>query len=224
MTQETTQQNETINNQIRYVSHEIRNHLSICDMYSQIIKKNLEKEGISNNSIDNALNCIQKSIQIISSNVTDLKSINNNAKKIYDFETLCYKAIDLSKAYIDDKDIEFETFIKNSTNILVDENRFLSCIVNIIKNGIESIEIKGKIIILSEIKNNKAIIKISNNGKQIPKTKQDTIFDCGYTTKDSGSGLGLNICKKYIESQNGTIKLNKSTKAETQFEITIPIN
>ena len=51
MTQETISQNETINNQIRYVSHEIRNHLSICDMYSQIIKKNLEKEGILNNSI-----------------------------------------------------------------------------------------------------------------------------------------------------------------------------
>lgn len=223
MTQEATQQNETINNQIRYVSHEIRNHLSICDMYSQIIKKNLEKEGISNDSIDNALNCIQKSIQIISSNVTDLKSINNNAKKIYDFETLCHKAIELSKAYIEDKDIEFDIFIKNSSEIFADENRYLSCIVNIIKNGIESIEIKGKITILGEIKNNNAIIKISNDGRPIPKTKQDSIFDCGYTTKDTGCGLGLNICKKYIESQNGTIRLNKSTKSETQFEIAIPV-
>lgn len=222
MTRETISQNETINNQIRYVSHEIRNHLSICDMYSQIIKRNLEKEGISNNSIDNALNCIQKSIQIISSNVTDLKSINNNVKKIYDFENLCQKAIEMSKAYIEDKNIEFEIFIKNSTDILVDENRFLSCMVNIIKNGIESIEIKGKITILGEIKNNNAVIKISNDGNQIPKSKQDIIFDCGYTTKDTGCGLGLNICKKYIESQNGTLKLNKSTKAETQFEIVIP--
>ena len=35
--------NEELENQIRYVSHEIRNHLSICDMYTQIIRKNLEK-------------------------------------------------------------------------------------------------------------------------------------------------------------------------------------
>lgn len=222
MNDSVTIKDENISNQIRCVSHEIRNHLSICDMYSRIIKKNLEKEGISNNSIDNALDCIQKSIQIISSNVTDLKSINTDVKKIYDFKTVCLKGAEMSKAYIEDKNIEYDVFIKNSANIVIDENRFLSCIVNIIKNGIESIEIKGKITILGEIKDNIAILKISNDGKPIPKTKQNEIFNCGYTTKNTGSGLGLNICQKYIESQNGTLKLNKSSKTETQFEITIP--
>ena len=67
---------DELNQQIRCVSHEIRNHLSICDMYSQIIKRNLEKEGISNNSIKNAIDCIQKSIQIIGANLLDLKSLN----------------------------------------------------------------------------------------------------------------------------------------------------
>ena len=43
---------ETLNQQIRCVSHEIRNHLSICDMYSQIIRKNLEKSQIENASIE----------------------------------------------------------------------------------------------------------------------------------------------------------------------------
>ena len=43
---------EDIQNQISCVTHEIRNHLSICDMYSQIIKKNLEKSGIDNTSIE----------------------------------------------------------------------------------------------------------------------------------------------------------------------------
>ena len=65
---------EDLNQQIRCVSHEIRNHLSICDMYSQIIKRNLEKDGVNNSSIENALNCIQKSIQIIGTNLLDLKS------------------------------------------------------------------------------------------------------------------------------------------------------
>ena len=218
----TDQNIEEISNQIRYVSHEIRNHLSICDMYSLIIKRNLEKEGVNNSSIENALNCIQKSLQIIGANLIDLKSINNTQLKIYDFKNTVLKGIELSKAYKEDKDIDFDVFIKNSSNVKIDENRYLSCIVNIIKNGIEAIDISGKITILGEIKDNKAILKISNNGKPITPDKQNKIFDIGYTSKENGSGLGLYICKKYLKQNNGNLKLNKSSKNETQFEIIIP--
>ena len=213
---------EELSQQIRCVSHEIRNHLSICDMYSQIIRKNLEKEGVENNSINNAIDCIQKSVQIISSNLLELKSLDSTATQIVDFKKSLNNAIELAKAYIIDKNIITESFIKNSANIKIDENKFLACIVNIIKNGIEAIEIKGKIEILAEIKNNYAIIKISNDGKPIPKDKQDTIFNSGYTTKKTGCGLGLAICKKYFDSIGAEIKLTKSTKNQTQFEIRIP--
>lgn len=213
---------EEMTQQIRCVSHEIRNHLSICDMYSQIIRKNLEKEGVSNPSINNAIDCIQKSVQIISSNLLELKSLNSTTLQITDFANCINKSIELSKAYIIDKDIEIEHFIKNSGNIKIDENKFLACLVNIIKNGIEAIEIKGKIEILAEVKDNFAIVKIANNGKAIPKDKQETIFDSGYTTKKTGCGLGLAICKKYFDSIGAEIKLTKSTKNQTQFEIRIP--
>ncbi len=214
---------ENIKEQIRYVSHEIRNHLSICDMYSQIIKRTLEKSGIENESLNNAISCIQQSVKVIGSNLLELKSINSGVKRIYDFKTLITKGVEMSKAYICDKDIEFEVFIKNSANIELDENRFLACMVNIIKNGIEAIEIKGKISVLAEIKDNKGIIRISNNGKPIPKDKQDTIFECGYTTKKTGTGLGLAICKKYLTEQNATLELKKSVKGQTTFEIEVNV-
>lgn len=212
-----------LNLQIRCVSHEIRNHLSICDMYSQIIKKNLEKDGIKNSSIENALECIQKSVQVINANILDLKSLNTTAPQIIDFKSIVENGANLAKAYITDKDIQFEVFVKNTSNIYIDENRLLACIVNIIKNGIESIEIKGNIEILAEVKNNTAILKISNDGKPIPKDKQKYIFNQGYTTKKNGCGLGLAICKQYLESQGATLELIKSAKSQTTFEFKIPI-
>lgn len=212
-----------LNLQIRCVSHEIRNHLSICDMYSQIIKKNLEKDGIKNPSIENALECIQKSVQIINANILDLKSLNTTAPQIIDFKSIVENGANLAKAYITDKDIQFEVFVKNTSNIYIDENRLLACIVNIIKNGIESIDIKGNIEILAEVKNNTAILKISNDGKPIAKDKQKYIFNQGYTTKKNGCGLGLAICKQYLESQGATLELIKSAKSQTTFEFKIPI-
>ena len=214
---------EDLNQQIRCVSHEIRNHLSICDMYSQIIKRNLEKEGINNKSIENALDCIQKSIQIIGTNLLDLKSINQTTPQIIDFERVITRGVELSKAYIIDKEIEFEVFIKNSDNLYIDENRFLACIVNILKNGIESIETRGKIEVLAEIKDNIGIIKLSNNGKVIPKEKQEQIFNQGYTTKKTGCGIGLALCKNFLENSGAKLTLTQSTKAKTTFEIRVPI-
>lgn len=212
-----------LSQQIRFVSHEICNHISICNMYSQILKKHLKNDSYNNESVLNAIDYIQKSLQIINMNVMDLKSLNNNSKTLVDFKSIVEKAFKLSKAYTEDKEIEFEIFIRNSEYIKIDENRLISCIVNIIKNAIEAIELKGKISLLGEIKNNSAILKISNNGKPIPSNKQDTIFDCGYTSKQNGSGFGLNICKKYLNSQNADIELVKSNKTETTFKITIPV-
>lgn len=215
---------EDLNQQIRCVSHEIRNHLSICDMYSQIIKRNLEKEGINNTSINNALDCIQKSIQIIGTNLLDLKSLNQTTPQFIDFERVISRGVELAKAYIIDKEIEFEVFIKNSANIYIDENRFLACLVNILKNGIESIETRGKIEVLAEIKDNIGIIKLSNNGKVIPKEKQEQIFNQGYTTKKSGCGIGLALCKNFLESSGAKLTLTQSTKVKTTFEIKVPIS
>ncbi len=216
--------NEELENQIRYVSHEIRNHLSICDMYTQIIRKNLEKTGIKNESTENAIECIQKSVQIIGANLLELKSLNNTNTQILDFKKTIESSIELAKAFVFDKEIEFEVFIKNTALIEADENKFPACIVNILKNGIEAIDMRGKIEVLAEVKDNIGIIKISNNGKPIPKDKQDEIFTQGYTTKKTGCGLGLAICKKYFEAQNAQLKLVKSTKQQTMFEITVGIN
>lgn len=215
-------QSQDLSNRIRFVSHEIRNHLSVCDMYSQIIKKYLEKDAYKNPSVDEALDCIQKSLQIIAMNVTDLKSLNINSQRIVDFKSCVLRAVELSKAYVEDKNIEFEVFIKNSANIKIDDNRLMSCIVNIIKNGIESIEIRGKISVLGEVKDGSAVLKISNDGKMIPHEKQEKIFEYGYTSKQNGAGLGLNICKQYLNSQNANLELVKSNKSETVFKITIP--
>jgi len=222
MMQELTQ--DELKKQIRCVSHEIRNHLSICDMYSQIIKKNLEKSGIDNSSINNALDCIQKSVQIIGANLLDLKSLNCSDLKTVDFKSVVESAANLAKVYIpDDKNIEFEVFIKNTANILTDENRLCACIVNILKNAIEAIEIRGNIQILAEVKSGFCIVKLINSGKPIPRDRQCAIFSTGYTTKQNGCGLGLAICKRFLNSQNSELELVKSTKQQTVFEIRIPV-
>ena len=209
--------------QSRCVAHEIRNHLSICEIYTQIIKRNLEQEGVENQSIDNALNCISKSLKIMCNSLIDLKSLNNIEQKECDIKAILEEGIKLSSVYIHDKEIKITADIKTKAKVFIDENKFLACIVNIIKNAIEAIDKKGEINVSLEIRSNNVHIKISNNGEPISALKQEEIFKEGYTTKPTGSGLGLHICSDNLKAQDAILRLNKSNAEITEFEIIVPV-
>lgn len=215
--------NDLIKEQSRCIAHEMRNHISICELYTQIIKKNLEKEGIENTSLNNALNCINKSLKIMSNSLLDLKSLDNfNLKKV-NIKKVLEEGIKLATAYISDKKIKITSNINIDAEVFIDENKFLACIVNIIKNAIEAIKKEGKINVFLEIEGNYIHIKISNDGEPISQEKQKSIFEEGFTTKPTGSGLGLHICANNLKAQNATLKLTKSTTEITEFEIILPI-
>lgn len=215
--------NDLIKEQSRCIAHEMRNHISICELYTQIIKKNLEKEGIQNTSLNNALNCINKSLKIMSNSLLDLKSLDNfNLKKV-NIKKVLEEGIKLATAYISDKKIKITSNINIDAKVFIDENKFLACIVNIIKNAIEAIKKEGKINVSLEIEGDYVHIKISNDGEPISQEKQKSIFEEGFTTKPTGSGLGLHICANNLKAQNATLKLTKSTTEITEFEIILPI-
>ena len=215
--------NDLIKEQSRCIAHEMRNHISICELYTQIIKKNLEKEGIQNTSLNNALNCINKSLKIMSNSLLDLKSLDNfNLKKV-NIKKVLEEGIKLATAYISDKKIKITSNINIDAEVFIDENKFLACIVNIIKNAIEAIKKEGKINVSLEIEGDYIHIKISNDGEPISQEKQKSIFEEGFTTKPTGSGLGLHLCANNLKAQNATLKLTKSTTEITEFEIILPI-
>ena len=153
----------------------------------------------------------------------DLKSLNNISPKECDIKTVLEEGVKLSTVYIHDKDIKIYSNIKKSARVYIDENKFLACVVNIIKNAIEAIDKKGEIKVSLEIHNKEVHIKISNNGEAISKEKQAEIFEEGFTTKPTGSGLGLHICANNLKAQNGILKLNMSTAEKTEFEIILPV-
>lgn len=212
--------NNLISEQSRCIAHEIRNHISICELYTRIIKKNLENEAIENDSIDNAIKCITKSLKIMNNSLLDLKSLNNFSPEICDIQAVLQEGINLSTVYIGDKDIKINLDAKDTAPVFIDENKFLACVVNIIKNAIEAIHEKGRINIQLKIQD-KVVIKISNNGEQIKNPQE--IFNVGFTTKQTGSGLGLHICANNLQAQNAELKLTQSTPEITEFEITLPV-
>lgn len=208
-----------------FIAHEMRNLLSICNLYSNIIDKQSDKVRFENEevkkSIFNARDCIKKSLKMAGNLLLDYKSLKGSDLKEYDLKNLIKEALELGQIYSHGKNIAFEAVIHKTAEILVDEDKFLAVLINLIKNAIESIEEKGKVVIKTEIEDENVRILISNNGKPIDKKYQNKIFEEGFTTKGTGTGLGLAICKKTLEEQFAKLRLVKSDEDSTDFEVTI---
>lgn len=211
---------EFINSKSRYVVHEIRNQLSICELYANIIEKHCELKD--NVDCTNAVDCIKTAVKIASSALMDLKSLDNKDLQVYNVKDMVEKAILLSKVYANNKSVEFTTkFDDKNSSIFADEAKFLASLVNIIKNAIEAINEVGKILITTSIKDDFISIVVSNNGDKIPDEIQQKIFDDGFTTKTSGSGIGLFVCRQSLEEQFARLELLKSDEDSTDFEILV---
>ena len=211
---------EFINSKSRYVVHEIRNQLSICELYANIIEKHCELKD--NVDCTNAVDCIKTAVKIASSALMDLKSLDNKDLQVYNVKEMVEKAVLLSKVYANNKSIEFVTkFDDKNSSIFADEAKFLAALVNIIKNAIEAIEDSGKIEVSTSIKDDFISIIVSNNGLKIPEETQQKIFTDGFTTKTSGSGIGLYVCRQSLEEQFARLELLKSDDNSTEFEILV---
>ena len=208
----------------RAAAHEVRNQLSICDLYSEIIKKYCEKSEINDETILGAIDCIKRAVKMASNSLIALKSENSLDLKPHNLKYLIKTAQDLTKVYFECKNIEYIVENNADCDILADEDKFLAILINLVKNAAEAFGIEddknGKYIkIKTEAEGDFAIIRVSNNAGAI--SNPDKIFDEGFTTKSFGSGLGLWICKQAAEEMLGHLELSHSEKDYTEFVIRI---
>ena len=209
----------------RIVSHEIRNQLSICDMYSEIIKR--YSENGNNEGIQKAVLAINKALRMTNNLLLTLKSDENTVLKGVSLKEVVDNAVELSSAYLDGKDIELQIECAEDVMLVADFDKLVAVIINLVKNATEAFPIEemigenvqnGKYIkIKTEIEDENISIEILNNAPGI--REPERIFNEGYTTKNRGSGLGLWICKKSIEEQKGSLELTRSTEDFTEFTI-----
>lgn len=181
------------------VFHEIKNQISVCDLYTEIIRKVLDKKGIEDETLTRAIKNIKNSLSLISDCASSLREVRLQELSL---ANLIADAIEICKAY---KEITFVTEIPAATIITADKNKFTSALVNIIKNAIEAGASEVKIYTRGND------ILIENNGDPIPAELRENIFTDGFTTKENGSGLGLMLTQKSLEEQGFSLTLEPAT-------------
>ncbi len=212
---------------VREITHEVKNQLSICDLYSEIIKKYCAKNNIEDETILNGVQCIARAIKMAGNSLLSLKTTQNKELKQCDLKDIIDTAENLTKIYFECKNIEYKVESKANLKIAADEESLISVIINLVKNAVEAFgkeedkeenNKNGKYVkVKAEKRGEFAVIRVLNNAGKI--NEPEKIFEKGFTTKNYGSGLGLYICKKTIEEQLGQLKLEHTGDDYTEFVI-----
>ena len=118
-------------------------------------------------------------------------------------------------------------FIKYPQALVVrtDKSQLLRVLSNLLENAVQSIpdERKGIVEVALDKEDSHAIISVKDNGAGISKDVIERIFQPYFTTKSSGTGLGLAMTKKIIEFWNGHIWFDTEEGKGTTFYITLPL-
>jgi two-component system nitrogen regulation sensor histidine kinase NtrY len=219
---------------IRVLTHEIMNSVAPVTSLSQTILgyfKNLDGNQPDEKIIGNTI----KGLEIINERGSGLISFVENYRKLTRLPQPDKKPINVGQLLentimlIKYEPVNEQVQISWKTNpsdleIIADKEQISQVLINLIKNSLEALKNlnEGKIMLSGEINTSGRVqITIIDNGPGIPEDLMDKIFIPFFTTKESGSGVGLSLSRQIMMLHNGTLKVvsvqGKQTLAIMEF-------
>ena len=205
------------------VAHEIRNPLNAIQLYTSILKRESKDKG----EAQGYLNIILEETQRLNRFITKLLGYARPKEPTIKSMNLKNElSFVLNIILPDAKEKSIDVDINNipeKTIILGDPDQLRECFINLAKNSVEAMESKGKLTIYFREDKEYISIFFKDTGKGIPKGDLEKIFNPFYSTKKSGTGLGLPMVKKIIEVHKGKINIESEWGKGTVIEIRLPL-
>ncbi|QUG82298.1 ATP-binding protein [Bacillus nitratireducens] len=202
------------------IAHEIRNPLTALKGFTQIQKERNLEDTMS-------YEIMLQEIERINEFVSELMLLGKPKPTNYEWcnirEILLY-VVQLMESYATQYKVKFHLQVDgNLPGINGDDKQLKQVLLNIIKNGIESMPKGGDIQVRAYKKAGENLcISIEDQGFGIENEKIEKIGKAFYTTKENGTGLGLMITYKIIEEHQGSIAIQSSMGVGTKVEIYLP--
>ena len=211
----------------KQIAHEIKNPLTPMKLSIQFLMRSKENNDADfDKKLEKVSGTLIQQIDTLSSIATGFSNFAKMPKPdehpFNVVETLS-NVIQLFNN-IDNMDITSDLPEDEEIIIVADKEQISRVFINLIKNATQAIPegIRGKIHV-SLSKSDKLVIKISDNGCGIPDEIRPKLFTPSFTTKSSGSGLGLAMVKNIIINAKGNITFESEVGKGTTFIVTLPI-
>jgi PAS domain S-box-containing protein len=213
----------TIGRGVAYISHEIKNPLTVIGGFAQQVLRKIDGDGKNKEKLQIIINETRRLEEFLL-DVVGFTKLSRPEKSMASINKLIEEVCCLLDYELKSHDI----IVTKSTDesipeFLFDPKQIKQVLINIMRNALEAMEDGGSLSIETHMKSNAVEIRIRDTGKGIAAEKLKDIFDPFFTTKVRGTGIGLAISREIIESHTGTIDIQSTAGKGTVSIITLPI-
>lgn len=138
-------------------------------------------------------------------------------------EIIC-ETLDFLQETLLKRQIQVSTRFEGRDDVLVDQAQMKQVFLNILLNSVEAMEQPGRIAISTAQQNGHLDVTVSDTGPGIPKKDLLHVFDPFYTTKASGTGLGLSVVHTIMGEHGGRVSIASEAGKGTRIKLRLPLN
>ncbi len=225
---------EAWQNLTKILRHEIMNSITPIVSLIDTMKDIIEMDLSGNETNKEAIYDLREALQTIESRGRGIMSFVNAYREFtsiptpkfgeIEIKTLISDIVSLIQPQLKQNQITLKLEIDEQLLILADVQQIEMVLINILRNATEALEKteKPEIIIKAYTLDNQNIIQITDNGTGIEQEALEKIFIPFYTTKKTGSGIGLSLSRQIMQMNKGNLKVVSELGESTTFLMNFP--
>ncbi|MCS7063592.1 MAG: ATP-binding protein [Methylacidiphilales bacterium] len=208
------------------VAHELGNPLNSLQIHIQLIERELKKISIpakTAQSIETVKNELQRLNGIIDRFLRAIRPSSANLQ-LTPLHPVLREALEFMKHEIENRDVILEEeYASNIPPLLLDAEQLKQALYNLVKNSLQAMPAGGILRICTRLTERHVEILIQDNGAGIAPENLPRLFEPYFTTKESGSGLGLLIVKRIVNEHHGELQIESRLGSGTTVKILLPL-
>ena len=227
--------NDTKDKFFSIIAHDLRSPFNNILGFSELLVENLNKfEAAETEKYLVIINSSANNTLILLDNLLNWAKSQSgriifNPKKII-FSNVILEIIKLKKSLAKAKNISLNYFSSDEIEVYADENMLRTVLRNLISNAIKFTQFGGNIRVYAILKQDRVEITVSDSGVGINEEVRNKLFSLETnettigTANEKGSGLGLILCKEFVEKHGGKIWVESEEGKGSDFKFTLPLN
>lgn len=210
------------------VAHEIKNPLGSIGIHLQLVNKVLQRsEAPESDDLREYLDVIAEEVDRLNSIVVDfLFAVRPMDIELQDSDLneRVNEMVDFVRYELDEADISLVLDLdEHLPPLRLDEKYFKQVLINLIKNSIHAMPDGGELRISTQQRGDEVILRLSDTGTGMSDEVIHKIFEPYFTTKDTGSGIGLTLVYKIVREHMGDIAVMSEQGKGSTFTVTLPV-
>ncbi len=207
-------------------AHEVRNPLSTIGLNLQLVLEDFkDAESTRDKRTQKRIGTVEAEVRRLQKILEEFLSFARapEPKLIpVDLDLRLGQVVDFHAAAMHERGISLRFYPGNVGLVPIDWDHLQAAVVNLLRNAGDAMTSGGEILVSSLREGDDVLVRVIDTGDGIPAAVQPRIFDPYFSTKKTGTGLGLPTVRRVVEEHGGSLTFTSDVGKGTQFVMRLP--